>query len=580
MSNFVKSLSIALSFLFVSGLSFAQNAPLVSYDALSRPTLGLNGMVVSQEYNASEAGLAMLKKGGNAVDAAVATGFALAVTHPQAGNIGGGGFMLIYLKELDKTIAVDYREMAPALAHRDMYLDASGNVDDSKARWSMQSSGVPGTVAGLVHILNKYGTLSLPEVLEPAIRLAEEGFAVSWPLYGSLTWAQRRLKNDAASTGYFYKDDGSVYQPGELLIQSDLANTLKLIAAKGAKGFYEGEVADKIVAAMEAGAGLITHQDLKNYVVKEREAVSGTFRDYKIVSMPPPSSGGVHVIQMLNVLEGYDLKALGHNSAAYIHRLTESMKYAYADRSKYLGDPDFFDVPVSALTDKAYAASIRAKINPDKATPSSEIAPAVKLPYESNETTHFSVADKFGNLIASTYTLNFSYGNGMSVAGAGFLLNNEMDDFSAKAGTPNGFGLIGGEANAITAGKRPLSSMTPTLVFKDGKPFIATGSPGGSTIITVTLQQVLNMTEFDMNPMAANAAPRIHHQWLPNMLAIEPGISADTIKILQDKGHVIPLKAGKAHNRVLGSVQSIMIKDGVLAGAADPRRGGAHAAAY
>lgn len=580
MTNFVKSLSIALCFLFVSSLTFAQNAPLVSYDALSRPTLGLNGMVVSQEYNASEAGLAMLKKGGNAVDAAVATGFALAVTHPQAGNIGGGGFMLMYLKELDKTIAVDYREMAPALAHRDMYLDASGNVDDNKARWSMQSSGVPGTVAGLVHILNKYGTLSLSDVLEPAIRLAEEGFPVSWPLYGSLTWAQRRLKNDAASAGYFYKADGSVYQPGELLIQSDLAHTFKLIAAKGAKGFYEGEVADKIVAAMEIGAGLITHQDLKNYVVKEREAVTGTFRDYKIVSMPPPSSGGVHVIQMLNVLEGYDLKAMGHNSAAYLHRLTESMKYAYADRSKYLGDPDFFDVPVSALTDKAYAASIRAKINVDKATPSSEISPAVKLPYESNETTHFSVADKFGNLIASTYTLNFSYGNGMSVAGAGFLLNNEMDDFSAKAGSPNGFGLIGGEANAITAGKRPLSSMTPTLVFKDGKPFIATGSPGGSTIITVTLQQVLNMTEFDMNPMAANAAPRIHHQWLPNMLAIEPGISADTIKILQDMGHVIPLKAGKAHNRILGSVQSIMIKDGVLAGAADPRRGGAYAAAY
>jgi|FLOH01.1.fsa_nt_gi gamma-glutamyltranspeptidase / glutathione hydrolase len=580
MSYFIKRFCIALSLFVISSVSYAQNAPLVSYDALFRPTLGLNGMVVSQEYNASEAGLAMLKKGGNAVDAAVATGFALAVTHPQAGNIGGGGFMMIYIKELDKVIAVDYREMAPSRAHRDMFLDGNGNADDQKARWSMQSSGVPGTVAGLVHILNKYGTLSLSEVLAPAIQLAEEGFPVSWPFYASLTWAQKRLKKNTASAGYFYKADGGVYQPGELLIQRDLANTLRTIALKGAKGFYEGEVADKIVAAMEAGAGLITHDDLKNYKVVEREPITGTFRDYKIVSMPPPSSGGIHLVEMLNVLEGYDLKAMGHNSAAYIHSLTETMKYAYADRSKYLGDADFVDVPVKALTDKAYAASIRAKIDPNRAIPSSEIAPAKDLAYESNETTHFSVADKFGNMIASTYTLNTSFGNGMSVAGAGFLLNNEMDDFSAKPGSPNAYGLIGGESNAIAAAKRPLSSMTPTLVFKDGKPFIATGSPGGSTIITITLQQVLNMTEFDMNAMAANAAPRIHHQWLPDKLFIEPGISADTIKILESMGHIIPLKVGQSHNNILGSVQSIMLKDGVLAGAADPRSGNSHAAAY
>ncbi len=576
----IKNFFLVASLFCLTTVSVAQNVPLVRYDALHRPTIGLNGMVVSQEYHASEAGLLMLKKGGNAVDAAVATGFALAVTHMQAGNIGGGGFMLIYLKELDKTIAVDYREMAPARAHRDMFLDSAGNADDNKSRWSMQASGVPGTVAGLVHVLNKYGTLPLSDVLAPAIRLAEEGFPVSWPLYGSLSWAQKRLSKNAASAGYFYKADGSVYQPGELLVQRDLAETFKLIAAKGAKGFYEGEVADKIVAAMELGSGIITHADLKNYVVKEREAVRGTFRGYEIVSMPPPSSGGVHVVQMLNILEGYDLKAMGHNSTAYIHRLTESMKYAYADRSKYLGDPDFFDVPVNALTSKAYGDEIRAKIKLDKATPSKEIAPAKTLPYESNETTHFSVADKFGNLIASTYTLNFSYGNAMSVPGAGFLLNNEMDDFSAKPGSPNGFGLLGGEANEIVAGKRPLSSMTPTLVFKDGKPFIATGSPGGSTIINVTMQQVLNMTEFGMNAMAANAAPRIHHQWLPDRLAVEPGISADTLKALKAMGHIIPLKEGKMHNRILGSAQTIMIKDGVLAGAADPRRGGAHAAAY
>ena len=580
MSGFVKSICFALSLLFISSLSYGQNAPVVSFKATSSPTIGMNGMVVSVETNASKAGLEILKKGGNAVDAAVATGFALAVTHPSAGNIGGGGFMMVYLSKLDKTLAFDYREMAPALSHRDMFLDANGNVDNAKARASMAASGVPGTVAGLVHIQNKYGTLPLAQVRQPAIRLAEEGFNISWSLHASLSARQSKLKPDAASAGYFYKVDGSLYQPGDLWIQSDLAHSLKLIAAKGAKGFYQGETADKIVAAMQAGAGLITHADLKNYKVVERQALSGTFRDYTVVSMPPLSSGGIHMIQMLNILEGYDLRAMGHNSAAYVHRLNESMRYAYADRSKYLGDADFVRVPVKALTDKAYGAQIRAKINPDIATRSSEVAPAKSLPFESDETTHYSVADKFGNVVSNTYTLNSGFGNGKSVAGAGFLLNNEMDDFSSKPGAPNNYGLVGGEANAIEGGKRPLSSMTPTIVFKDGKPIIATGTPGGSTIITNTMQQVLNMIEFDMNPMEANAAPRIHHQWLPDMLLLEPGLSPDTINILKNMGHNIPLRNGQIRTRVIGSVQTILIKDGVLQGAADPRSGTSHAAAY
>lgn len=580
MRGFVKSVCFALCLVFISGFSYAQEAPVLSFKATSQPILGMNGMVVSVETNASEAGLEILKQGGNAVDAAVATGFALAVTHPSAGNIGGGGFMMVYLSALDKTLAFDYREMAPALSHRDMFLDANGKVDNAKARSSLAATGVPGTVAGLVHIQEKYGNLSLKQVMQPAIHLAEKGFNISWSLHASLSYRQSKLKPDAASAGYFYKADGSLYQPGDLWVQSDLAHSLKLIADKGAKGFYEGETADKIVAAMKAGAGLITHEDLKNYKVVERQAISGTFKGHKIVSMPPPSSGGVHMIQMLNILEGYDLKAMGHNSAAYVHRLNESMRYAYADRSKYLGDADFVDVPVKALIDKAYAASIRAKINPDIATRSSDVSPAKKLPYESDETTHYSVADKFGNVISSTYTLNAGFGNGKSVAGAGFLLNNEMDDFSSKPGAPNSYGLVGGEANAIESGKRPLSSMTPTIVFKDGKPFIATGTPGGSTIITNTMQQVLNMIAFDMNPMEANVAPRIHHQWLPDMLFLEPGFSPDTINILQKMGHKIPRRNGEIRTRVIGSVQTIMIKDGVLQGADDPRSGTSHAAAY
>lgn len=585
--SFVRNLCIglvAISWAQVPlGAQSQAPAPLITYDSQFHPTLAKNGMVVSQEYFASEAGLEILKNGGNAVDAAVATGFALAVTHPQAGNIGGGGFMMVYLKDQDKTVAIDYREMAPAAATRDMFLGADGEVDRRMAFFSHKSSGVPGSVKGLIEALEKYGTMSLEQVMAPAIKLAEQGFPMTWALEESLSRGrmQQRLKANAASAGYFYKADGTPYKKGEIFRQLDLAKTLKAIAANGAAGFYEGWVADKLVATMEAGGGLITHEDLKAYTVKYREPIEGSFRGVKVVTMPPPSSGGIHIVQMLNVLEGWDLKGLGHNSADYIHRIAMTMKYAYADRSEYLGDPDFFDVPVKALTNKSYGASIRDKIDIAKATPSTEISPAAKLPEESNDTTHFSVMDKHGNMVANTYTLNFTYGNGMSVAGAGFLLNNEMDDFSAKPGTPNAFGLLGGEANAIEPGKRPLSSMTPTLVFRDGKPLMATGSPGGSTIITTVLQVVLNVVEFDMNVQAATNMPRIHHQWFPDQIYTGPGISIDTRRKLAEMGHSVNTLPFGGADRVLGANQSVLrTPDGMFHGAADPRRPGSHAAGY
>jgi len=580
--KFLNKVSLAVVAIIGSSLAAAaQQAPLITYNTQHHPTLAKNGMVVSQEHYASEAGLGILKAGGNAVDAAVATGFALAVTHPQAGNLGGGGFMMVYLKDQDKTIAIDYREMAPAAATRDMFIGPDGEVDRRMAFFSHKSSGTPGTVKGLVEALEKYGSLPLETVMAPAIRLAEEGFSMTWALEDSLTRYQKRLKNDPASTGYFYKADGTPYKAGEIFRQPDLAKTLKAIAAKGAAGFYEGWVADKLVATMEEGGGLISHKDLKNYTVKYRAPIEGSFRGVKVVTMPPPSSGGVHIVQMLNVLEGWDLKGLGHNSAAYIHRMVETMKYAYADRSKYLGDPDFFDVPAVALTSKEYASTIRAKIKTEKATPSSEILPEAKLPEESNDTTHFSVMDSHGNMVANTYTLNFTYGNGMSVSGAGFLLNNEMDDFSAKPGTPNAFGLLGGEANAIEPRKRPLSSMTPTLVFKEGQPLMATGSPGGSTIITTVLQVVLNVVEFDMNVQAATDAPRFHHQWYPDRIHTGPGISVDTRRVLAAMGHSLNIVPTGGKDRVLGAAQSIALTpEGMIHGAADPRRPGSHAAGY
>ena len=565
------------------GVSFAAAEKVVTLDPLARfhPVVAEQGVTVSQEAIASQVGADILAAGGNAVDAAVATGFALAVTLPRAGNIGGGGFMLVHLSKENKTIAIDYREMAPAAASRDMFLDKEGDVDRVKARHSVHSSGVPGTVAGLIYALEHYGTMSLKQVMQPAINLANKGFPLSRGLASSLVNYSDYLTKDSASLTYFYKANGEPYRAGELLVQKDLANSLKRISKSGSAGFYSGTTADLLIAQMRRKGGIISHQDLLNYRVVERQPVCGEFRDNRVCAMPPPSSGGVHLIQMLNILEGWDLNALGHNSAAYLHRLVESMRRAYADRSLHLGDPDFYPVPAKQLMDKKYAAALRAQIDLKSASRSNDIFPGLASQKkehnkESTETTHFSTWDQWGNVVSNTYTINFSYGSGISVAGAGFLLNNEMDDFSSKPGSANGYGLIGGEANAIQPAKRPLSSMTPTIAFnKQGKAILATGSPGGSTIITVVLQTLLNTLEFNMGIAEATAAPRIHHQWLPDTVKYERGISVDTLKLLADMGHIV-----SEHAVRLGATQSITAdKNNIKYAASDPRREGAAPAA-
>ncbi len=549
--------------------------PILNFQNRFLPEVASNGMVASPERLAAEIGVDILRQGGNAVDAAVATGFALAVTYPRAGNIGGGGFMLVHLAEGDRQVFIDYREAAPAAAHRDMFLDDKGEVDRMREFFSHQSAGVPGSVAGMIHALENYGTMSLRQVIQPAIRLAERGFPVTFALDSEFAAREERLKMDPEALRLFFRGDGSRHPVGTTFRQPELAWTLKQIRRRGVDGFYKGAVADRIVANMEANDGLITHEDLANYKVIEREPVRGSFRDFEIVSAPPPSSGGTHIIQILNILEGYDTAAWGHNSAAYLHHLAEAMRLAYADRSKYLGDPDFVDVPVAKLTDKAYAARLRPLIKPDRATPSDQVQPGVKLGFESSDTTHYTVADSAGNVVSNTYTLNFSFGNHIAVPGTGMLLNNEMADFAAKPGFPNAFKLLESEANRIEGGKRPLSSMSPTIVFKDGEPWLASGSPGGSIIITATLQTIINAMEFDMNVASAAAAARIHHQWMPDRLTLERGISPDTRRILESMGHnVVDTR------RTLGRTQSIMLEDGFLYGATDSRRPGGWVASY
>lgn len=562
------------SIIFFTWPAYGDEAPIIDYRDRFHPVASKGGMVVSQERLASQVGAGILAAGGNAIDAAVATGFALAVTLPQAGNLGGGGFMLIYLAEEHSTLAVDYREMAPAAAKGDLFLDEQGEVDQNKARFSHLSAGVPGTVAGLIHAQDKYGSLPLAEVMAPAIRLATQGIRVSETLAFSLDRAGRRLAKWPSSKKYFFRPDGSALQSGDLWQQMDLAKTLQAISSEGRKAFYQGEIAKLIAADMEKNQGLVTRQDLANYRVVERQAVQGSYRGFDIATMPPPSSGGVHLIQMLNILEGWPLTELGHNSAAYLHRLIESMRRAYADRSEYLGDPDFHPVPVTQLIDKAYAQRLRAGIDPEQATSSTAVSPGLEAPYESPQTTHFSVWDSAGNVVSNTYTINFSYGSGIAVEGAGFLLNNEMDDFSAKRGEPNAYGLIGGKANAIEPAKRPLSSMTPVIVFKDGKPVFTTGSPGGSTIITTVLQTLLNIIDFDMNIAEAAAAPRVHHQWLPDKVFMEQGISPDTQALLEQKGHVLQVSP-----RVIGRTQTISSDGNNTYGANDYRWPGGAAVA-
>lgn len=527
-------------------------------------------MVAAQNRTSAAVGAQVLADGGSAVDAAIATGFSLAVTLPRAGNLGGGGFMLIHDAATNEDIAIDYREMAPQKATRDMYLDEKGNVDPEKSRFSHLASGVPGTVSGFYVAHSKYGRLPWKRLLQPAIAQARDGIVVSYDLANYLRLRQGRLCQNVATCGYYFKADGSAYEAGELLVQPDLAKSLELIAEQGPDAFYKGAIADLIVAEMARGGGLVDAASLAAYEPVIREVVRGSYRGYEVVTMPPPSSGGVHVLQMLNILENFPVSEMGAGSADSVHLLAEVARLAYADRSKYLGDPDYFEVPVKWLTSKAYGKQLAASLDMRKARDSNDVSPGVEPLFESDDTTHFSIMDKDGNVVSNTYTLNFSYGSGIAVPGAGFLLNNEMDDFAAKPGVMNAFGMLGDEANAIEAGKRPLSSMTPVIVFADGEPWFATGSPGGSRIITAVLQVIVNVIDHGMNLAEAADAPRMHHQWFPDALFLEPGFSPDTIRLLQQRGHNVQQSQNSS-----GSTQSVEYRDGIFRGASDTRRPGA-----
>jgi len=481
--------------------------------------------------------------------------------------------MMVHLAENNETFAVDYRETAPEKTHKDIFLDDQGNAVSKLSRTHGLAVGIPGTVKGLVLALEQYGTMSLGRIIEPAIKLAKKGIIVTPDLASSLTSLKKRISQWPSSKEIFYKKNNQNYQPGERLVQTDLAHSLNKIALLGSKGFYQGEIAEKIVNAVQGAGGVMTQKDLLNYEVIIRKPVWGEYRGYQIASMPPPSSGGVHIIQMLNMLEEYPIKELGHNSAETIHLMAEVMKRAYADRSKYLGDPSFVKIPLKGLTDKQYAKELSKKIT-GKATPSNLITSGKPLPYESNETTHYSVVDKWGNAVSNTYTLNFSYGSGLVAAGTGIMLNNEMDDFSAKPGVPNAYGMIGGDANSVQAGKRPLSSMSPTFILKNKKPFLITGSPGGSRIITTTLQMILNVIDHDMNLAEATISSRIHHQWLPDEIRVEKSLNKDTVELLKQKGHKVIRKSS------MGSTQSIMLTEKGLWGYSDLRRSGALTTGY
>ena len=527
--------------------------------------LGKNGMVTTQHFLATAVGEKILNSGGNAYDAAIAVGFTLAVVLPRAGNIGGGGFMVIHDSTLNKQFSIDYREKAPISSDKDMYLNSDGTFNDQKlSTFGYLASGVPGTVAGLWEVHSKFGSLEWRKLLEDAIYYAENGFYITPYLSDMLVKYESKLS--------FYPETKKIFQKNnpdfenKKLVQKDLAKTLKLIAQYGRDGFYLGPVAEKIHTQMQLNGGLITKDDLENYQPVWRTPLKSTYRDTEIITMGPPSSGGVHVIQMLNILESHNVSKIEHNSSEYINLLTEIMKYAYADRSKYLGDPDYYEVPVSQIISKNYAKTINEKIKIGKVTPSSIIYPGTFSDNESYETTHFSIVDKDGNAVSSTYTLNSTFGSGVVIKNTGILMNNEMDDFAAAPGIPNQFGLLGAEANQIVPGKRPLSSMTPTIVMKDGDFFFTTGSPGGSRIITAVLQSIINIVDFGMNLEEANAAKRIHHQWQPDLLQIESSIDPEI------KNQLLELKYNIKIINPATCLQTIMYKDNMYYGYGDFRR--------
>ncbi|MCI0434179.1 MAG: gamma-glutamyltransferase, partial [Gemmatimonadetes bacterium] len=527
------------------------------------PLRAREAMVVSREPHATDAGIAVLQAGGNAVDAAVAVGFALAVTHPSAGNLGGGGFMLVRFADGRSTF-LDFRERAPLAATRDMYIGPDGRVTNESLVGYL-ASGVPGTVRGLEFAHRKYGRKPWAELLAPAVELASKGFPVSYSLARSLRGKCEVFEQFPDSKRIFL-NDGRYYAAGDVLVQSDLARTLERIRRDGAKDFYEGETARLLAADMKAHGGLITLEDLRGYSVVERKPLSGRYRGYDILTAPPPSSGGIGILQMLGVLEGSGYEKHGAGSAAVLHMLAEAMRRYFADRSEHLGDPEFHRVPVSGLLDPKYILGLRRSIDPRRATPSASVRPGrPRAPAESSETTHYTIVDREGNVVAVTYTLNGGYGSGVTATGLGFLLNNEMDDFSAKPGEPNMYGVVQGEANAIAPRKHPLSSMTPTIVLREGRFYLALGSPGGPTIINTVLQVLVNVLDFRMNVQQAVDWPRIHHQWQPDELRLEPGFSPDTIALLQARGHTI---------RQVGSQGEVaaVLWDGVwLQGASDGR---------
>jgi gamma-glutamyltranspeptidase/glutathione hydrolase len=537
------------------------------------PVVAGHGMVVAQEKTAARIGADILRRGGNAIDAAVATGFAMAVSYPRAGNIGGGGFMVIHSAGSHEDVAIDYRETAPAATMPTIFLGPDGKPDIAKSRDSALGIGVPGTPAGLALALEKYGSgkFTLADLLQPAIALARDGILVADDGADTLPDWHRRLARWPSAAKIFSRADGTSLREGDALIQADLAATLSAIATQGPRGFYEGPVAEKLVRAIGEAGGIMTQDDLKSYQPVIRAPMRGSYHGYDIVSMPLPSSGGVVLVETLNILEGFPMREMKQGSPPSLHVMIEAMKRAYADRARYLGDPAFVSAPVATLITKEYAANQRAGIDLDHATPWTDALSAAP-PREGSNTTHFSVVDSLGNAVGNTYTLNFSYGVGMVAEGTGVLLNNELDDFTAAPGASNAYGLVGFEANLPGPGKRPLSSMSPTIVLKDGKPVLVTGSPGGSRIISTVLQVIVNVLDYNMDVASAVAAPRLHHQWLPDEVRIERGFAEDTLAALRAKGHRVVEPMGQT------SANSIAVTPNGLLGAPDPRTRGAEAA--